>query len=88
MYSFTGKYQLTWCKFFPGKLVKFLYPSFFGYSGHWSESEDVTETVDCEYLVVDMFLGAKDVLKHKFISYMEWKYPFPYICLSHWQGSV
>ena len=69
MYSFTGKYQLTWCKFFPGKLVNFLYPSFFGYSGHWSESEDVTETVDCEYLVVDRPPGTKGVLKQNVSCY-------------------
>ena len=88
MYSFTGKYLLTWCEFFLGQFVNFPDLSCFGCSGRWSESEDVTEQVDCEYLVVDMSLGAKDVLKQNVFSYKGWKYPLPYICPSHRQDCV
>ena len=69
MYSFTRKYLLTWRKSFLGKLVNALNPSFLRYSGHCSESEDVTEKGDCEYLVVDFPLGTKGVLKQKVSCY-------------------
>ena len=85
MSSFPGKYSLTWCEFFLGQFVNFPDLSCFTCSGQQSDSEDVT---DCEYLVLYMFLGAKDVLKQNVFSYKGQKYPLPYICPSHRQDCV